>query len=72
MVNVAKIGMWAKTFLDLVGGPVLGLMLLSLGIRNYLDGGSIGWPIAGSVVFLINLRVAWRRLVELRKPTAAE
>lgn len=71
VVNVAKIARWAKAFLDLVGGPVVGLMLLSLGIQSYLNGGSIGWPIAGSVLFLINLRVAWRRFVELRKPTTA-
>jgi hypothetical protein len=38
----AKIARWAKTFLDLVGGPVAGLLMLSLGMRTYHSGGSVG------------------------------
>jgi hypothetical protein len=71
VVNVEKIARWAKAFLDVVCGPVLGLMLLSLGIQTYRNGGSAGWPIAGSALLLINLWVAWRRVAQLRKPTSA-
>ncbi|OIK24688.1 hypothetical protein VT52_026265 [Streptomyces malaysiense] len=53
--------------LDLVGGPVIGALLFSEGIKTYRDGGSAGWPIAGSALLLINLRVAWRRFSRLRK-----
>lgn len=66
-VLLPQIWRQVKLRLDLVGGPVAGVLMLSLGIETYRDGGSVGWPIAGSAVLLINLRVAWRRFSRLRK-----
>jgi glucose dehydrogenase len=72
VVDVAvKIARWAKTFLDLVCEPVAGLLMLSLGMRTYHSGGSVGWPIAGCALLLINVRVAWRRFARLGKPRSA-
>ncbi|MGW2515780.1 hypothetical protein ACWC09_01865 [Streptomyces sp. NPDC001617] len=50
-------------------GPVIGVMLLTVGIETYRNGGSMGWPIAGAVLLVINLWVAWRRLARRRNPT---
>lgn len=47
-------------------GPVIGVMLLTVGIESYRDGGSMGWPIAGAVLLVINLWVAWRCLARRR------
>ncbi|ANP53025.1 hypothetical protein J2Z21_000619 [Streptomyces griseochromogenes] len=66
MVNLSKIMDRASLFFDLAG-PVVGAMLLATGIETYRDGGSMGWPIAGSLILLINLWVAWRRLARRRK-----
>jgi len=56
--------------MDLLG-PVIGVVLLVVGIETYRDGGSVGWPIAGAVLLVINLWVAWRRLAGRRNPNAA-
>jgi hypothetical protein len=68
VVNLSKIAGQADVFLDLMG-VAGGSLLLVLGIGTYRDGGSVGWPIAGSVLFLINLWVACRRFVRRRRPT---
>lgn len=62
-----KIARQVGIFLDLVGGPIVGALMLSIGIETYRDGGSVGWPIAGSALLLTNLLVAWRRFSRLRK-----
>jgi len=68
VVNLSKIVRQADVLLDLMGVAV-GSMLLVVGIETYRDGGSVGWPIAGSVLFLINLWVAGRRFARRRRPT---
>ncbi|MDV7222911.1 hypothetical protein [Streptomyces prunicolor] len=55
---------------DLMGPPV-GVLLLMVGVQTYRDGGSIGWPIAGSALLLVNLYVAGRRFARHRKRTSA-
>ncbi|MFE2317354.1 hypothetical protein ACFXC8_30290 [Streptomyces sp. NPDC059441] len=67
VVNLSKIVRPADVLLDLMGVAV-GAMLLAVGIATYRDGGSLGWPIAGSVLFLINLWVARRRFARRRRP----
>jgi hypothetical protein len=68
MANLSKIARQADVFLDVMGVAV-GAMLLMAGIATYHDGGSLGWPIAGSVLFLINVWVAVRRFARRRRPT---
>ncbi|MGW3263040.1 hypothetical protein [Streptomyces sp. NPDC001056] len=68
MVNLSKIAEWADALLDLMGLAV-GTTLLALGIQTYRNGGSVGWAIAGSAVFLINLWVAGRRFARRRRLT---
>ncbi|GAA3803536.1 hypothetical protein GCM10022403_041930 [Streptomyces coacervatus] len=67
MANLPKIASRLDAFMDLMG-PVIGVMLLTVGLETYRNGGSIGWPIAGAVLLVINLWVAWRRLTRRRKP----
>ncbi|MEU7305568.1 hypothetical protein [Streptomyces sp. NPDC007206] len=69
-ILLPKIARQMNLLLDLVGGPVVGALMLSVGIETYREGGSIGWPIAGSALLLINLWVAWRRFSRLRKRAA--
>lgn len=45
--------------LDWAGLP-LSAVLLAIGIRNYRDGGSVGWPIGGAVLVLLSLWVVYR------------
>ncbi|MFH7339126.1 hypothetical protein [Streptomyces hygroscopicus] len=68
MVKLSKIARQADVLLDLMGVAV-GSLLLVIGIGTYRDGGSVGWPIAGSVLFLVDLWVARRRFARRRKPT---
>ncbi|URM89474.1 hypothetical protein LUW75_05085 [Streptomyces sp. MRC013] len=35
-------------------------LLLATGIRDYRDGGSVGWPIGGALLVLISLWVVYR------------
>ncbi|MEU3983871.1 hypothetical protein AB0F77_27975 [Streptomyces sp. NPDC026672] len=67
-----KIARQVNLFLDLVGGPVVGALMLYTGIKTYRHGGSVGWPIAGSVLLLANLWGAWRRLSRLRKHATSQ
>ncbi|MEV2214965.1 hypothetical protein AB0H86_26575 [Streptomyces sp. NPDC050997] len=71
VVNLSKFARQADILLDLMGAAV-GAMFLLVGIETYRDGGSLGWLIAGSVLFLINLWVAWRRFARRRKPTPSQ
>ncbi|WP_405520641.1 hypothetical protein [Streptomyces canus] len=50
-------------------GPVAGAMLLMAGIAIYRHGGSVGWPVAGSALLLINTWEAWRRFARRKKPS---
>ncbi|GLX47782.1 hypothetical protein Shyhy01_07320 [Streptomyces hygroscopicus subsp. hygroscopicus] len=68
VVKLSKIARQADVLLDLMGVAV-GSLLLVIGIGTYRDGGSVGWPIAGSVLFLVDLWVARRRFARRRKPT---
>lgn len=77
-IRLTKIAAWIDTLLpkiarrvnplvDLVVGLVVGVLVLSVSIETYRDGGSVGWLIAGSALLLINLWGAWRRFSRLRK-----
>ncbi|MET9526596.1 hypothetical protein [Streptomyces coeruleorubidus] len=68
MANLSKIANRLDAVMDLTG-PVIAVMLLAMGIETYRDDGSLGWPIAGAVLLVINLWVAWRRLTRRRKPS---
>jgi hypothetical protein len=68
VVTLSKIVRQADILLDAMG-VALGVVLLAVGADTYRDGGSVGWLIAGSALFLINLWVASRRFVRRRKPT---
>ncbi|MBB4715231.1 hypothetical protein [Streptomyces luteogriseus] len=67
MINLSRIARLADVLLDVVGVAVGSLMLV-IGIETYRDGGSLSWPIAGSVLFLVNLWVACRRFTRRREP----
>ncbi|NEC85635.1 hypothetical protein [Streptomyces sp. SID12501] len=71
MINLSKIARQADAFLDLMG-VVVGSLLLVMGLQTYRDGGSVGWLIAGSALFLINLWVAGRRFVRRRRPVSPQ
>lgn len=45
--------------LDWTGLP-LSILLLAIGIRDYRDGASVGWPIGGAVLVLVSLWVIYR------------
>lgn len=45
--------------LDWAGLP-LSVLLLVIGVRDYRDGGSVGWPIGGAVLVLGSLWVIYR------------
>lgn len=45
--------------LDWAGLP-LSALLLAIGIRDYRDRGSVGWPIGGAVLVLVSLWVIYR------------
>lgn len=66
VAKLSKIANRLDAVLDLMG-PVIGVMLLVVGIETYRDGGSLGWPIAGAMLLVINLWVAWRRLAKWRR-----
>ncbi|MCT9011693.1 hypothetical protein [Streptomyces rhizosphaerihabitans] len=67
MANLPKTASRLDAFMDLMG-PVIGVMLLAVGIETYRNGGSMGWPIAGAVLLVINSWVGWRRLARRRNP----
>ncbi|WP_328770699.1 hypothetical protein [Streptomyces sp. NBC_00286] len=72
MASLSKTARQADVLLDLgraLMGVTVGSLLLVIGIETYRDGGSVGWPIAGSVLFLVNLWVACRRFTRRGKPT---
>lgn len=61
VANLSKIADRLDAVMDLMG-PAIGVILLAVGIQTYRDGGSVGWPLAGAAILVINLLVAWRRL----------
>ena len=70
MVNLQTLMRRADVLLDMMGVGV-GVMLLVAGVGTYRNGGSVGWAIAGSAVFLINLWVARRHFARRKRPTRA-
>jgi hypothetical protein len=67
VVDLSKIATHADALLDVMGVAV-GSLLPAVGIGTYRDDGSVGRPIAGSVLFLVNLWVACRRFARRGKP----
>ncbi len=51
--------------LDWAGLP-LSVVLFVGGIREYRDGGSVGWPVGGAVLVLVSLWVIYRGLPHRR------
>lgn len=51
--------------LDWAGLP-LSALFLAIGIRDYRDGESVGWPIGGAVLVLVSLWVIYRRMPRRR------
>ncbi|GAB2929769.1 hypothetical protein GCM10027028_31210 [Streptomyces sundarbansensis] len=45
--------------LDWAGLP-LSVLLLTMGVSDYRDGASVGWPIGGAVLVLVSLWVVYR------------
>ncbi|MFF4356992.1 hypothetical protein [Streptomyces sp. NPDC001604] len=70
MADLSKIADRLDAVMDLMG-PVIGVILLVVGIDTYRDGGSVGWPIAGGALLVINLWVAGRRLAGRRDTNAS-
>ncbi|MFD4553439.1 hypothetical protein ACFWP5_03800 [Streptomyces sp. NPDC058469] len=70
MDDLSRVTRWVDVSSDLVGPPV-SVLLLVMEIQIYRDGGSIGWPIAGSVLLLISLYVVGRRFARHAKRRSA-
>ncbi|MFF4133823.1 hypothetical protein ACFY1B_20160 [Streptomyces mirabilis] len=61
MVNFSKAAGKMDVLRDLMGMTV-GAFLMAVGIKMHHDGGSIGWPIAGTAVLsLTGIRISRRR-----------
>lgn len=56
--------------LDWAGLIPSGLLLVA-GIRDYRDGGSVGWPIGGALLVLISVWVVYRGMARRTRDTAA-
>lgn len=70
VATLSEIADHLDAVMDLMG-PVIGVVVLAVGIQTYRDGGSAGWPLAGAALLMINLLVAWRRLSRRRRPDAS-
>ncbi|MBK3572999.1 hypothetical protein JHN63_04000 [Streptomyces sp. MBT65] len=70
MVDFSTVMRRLDLLLDLMG-PVVGVLLLVMGVQTYREGGSVGWPVAGGAVLLVNLYVAGRRFARHRKSASA-
>ena len=70
MADISKISERLGAVMDLLG-PVIGVMVLLVGIRACRDGGSVFWPVTGAALLALNLCVAWRRLSRCRKPKSS-
>jgi hypothetical protein len=64
-VNEPSIPSRLNRALDWAGLP-LSALLLTIGIRDYRDGGSVGWPIGGAVLVLVTLWVIYRGMPRRR------
>ncbi|MGW0628313.1 hypothetical protein [Streptomyces sp. NPDC002758] len=72
MADLSKIDRLMDIIHDVMGLAV-GAMLLAVGIKTHRDGGSVGWPIAGTVVLVFSaVWVARRRLARRRKTTPSQ
>ncbi|MEU0430383.1 hypothetical protein ABZ153_01800 [Streptomyces sp. NPDC006290] len=60
MVNFSKAAGRMDVLRDLMGLTV-GALLVAVGVKMHHDGGSIGWPIAGTAVLSLNGIWAIRR-----------
>ncbi|MCQ0023506.1 hypothetical protein M4914_11465 [Streptomyces somaliensis DSM 40738] len=60
----------ASRILDWAGLVPSGL-LLATGIRDYRDGGSVGWPIGGALLVLVSLWVVCRGMARRARDSAA-
>lgn len=60
----------ASRVLDWAGLIPSGL-LLAAGIREYRDGGSVGWPIGGALLVLAGVWVVYRQVARRARDTAA-
>jgi hypothetical protein len=58
-VNEPSIPARLNRALDWAGLP-LSALILADGIRDYRDGGSVGWPIGGAALVLVSLWVTYR------------
>ncbi|WP_153543390.1 hypothetical protein [Streptomyces sp. RB17] len=66
MANLLKINRITDVVHDVMGLVSSGL-LLAVGIKTHRDGGSVGWPIAGAALLVVNtLWVVRRRLAQRR------
>lgn len=70
VADLSKIADRLDAVMDLMG-PVIGVIALAVGIQTYRDGGSVGWPLVGAALLVINLLDAWRRLSGRRRPDAS-
>ncbi|MFJ9245411.1 hypothetical protein [Streptomyces sp. NPDC101776] len=66
MVDFSTVMRRLDLLLDLMG-PLVGVMVLWIGVQTHREGGSIGWPVVGAAILLVNLYVAGRRFVRHRK-----
>lgn len=64
-VNKHSIPARLNRALDWAGLP-LSALFLAIGIRDYCDGESVGWPIGGAVLVLVSLWVIYRRMPRSR------
>ena len=53
-------------------GLIPATLLLWIGIRDYRDGGSVGWPIGGAFLVLLSLWVIYRGMARRSDKTAAD
>ena len=69
VVNFSKVAGWMDMLHGLMG-LASGALLVAVGVRMHRDGGSVGWPIAGTAVLILNsLWVARRQRARRRGPT---
>ncbi|MFE9928136.1 hypothetical protein [Streptomyces sp. NPDC005533] len=69
MIESARVTRWSRA-LDWAGLVPSGLLLVS-GVRQYRDGGSVGWLIGGVLLVLVSLWVVYRGMGRRRARTAA-
>jgi hypothetical protein len=53
-------------------GPIPSALLFVIGIRQYRDGGSVGWPIGGALMLLVSFWVIYRGMARRRDNKGTE